>query len=202
MFRLILTSLAAVLLLLGNASAQNYSLQPGDLIEVTVLEDPTLNREALVRPDGKVSLPLAGTVTAGGRSPEQVQASVRAALRKSFVEPPTVTVSLLALAPEEEPEEEEEEILPAIFVLGEVGDPGRFEYEYEKPVNVLQALSMAGGLDIFAAAQRIQVRRRVDGVEEIIYFNYEAVEEGGAIDELVVLGEGDVVVVPERGLFE
>ena len=85
-------------------------------------------------------------------------------------------------------------------VLGEVVTPGRFELSDTGRVTVLQALSLAGGLDRFAAKDRIQVRRAGANGESVMIFDYEAVERGNAV-ELIELRDGDVVVVPERGLF-
>ncbi len=172
-----------------------YMLQPGDTVDISVLEDSSLNRQVLVRPDGRISLPLAGTITAEGRSPEELQAEIRNRLADDFIEPPTVTVSLTGTSVAEE-----ELDVVSIYVIGQVGSPGRFEVD--GPVDVLQALALAGGPGIFAAKSRIQIRRRTEaGGETVTLFDYTAVEEGIGV-ELQVIDDGDVVVVPERGLFE
>lgn len=192
----------------GFVQAQGYLLQPGDVIEVTVIEDPNLNRRTLIGPDGRINLPLAGTVVAGGRTIEAVQASVRRNLANSFVAPPTVTVSLVATAPPPlpdppaAPEPEEEFILWQVYVLGEVRNPGRFEYDSEEPITILQALAYAGGPDVFAARNRIQIRRFIEGTETVLLFDYEALEKGDGFSLNGVLEDGDVIVVPERGLFD
>ena len=183
------------------AAAQTFTLRPGDVIDVSVLEDANLNRQSLVRPDGKISLPIAGTIEAAGRTPEQVQAAIVARLRDDFVTDPTVTVALVSLAPEAL-EEQEEEALGRIFVLGQVRSPGLFQFKEEEPLNALQALALAGGPDVFAARKRIQIRRRTEAGEELIVFNYDDVEEGLLMPDAVMLADGDVIVVPERGIFE
>jgi polysaccharide export outer membrane protein len=198
MIRAILAFALAALWALG-AAAQDYRLQPGDTIEVSVLEDPGLNRQVLIRPDGKVSLPLAGTVQAAGLTPEAVQRAVRGRLAGDFVEPPTVTVSLLGLGAEDL-EEEAPEGLASVYVLGQVGAPGR--YDVLRPVDILQALALAGGPGVFAARERIQVRRRESGGDVLMLFNYDDVEEGRVPLAPIDLRDGDVIVVPERGLFE
>lgn len=190
---------------LREAPAQGYRLQPGDVVEVSVIEDPNLNRRVLIAPDGRISLPLAGSVQAGGRSVGQVQAAVRAALAPNFVAPPTVTVSLVALAPPalpEPPAEEEEAELWTVYVLGEVRTPGPHTYEAESPITALQALALAGGPDVFAARSRIQIRRMVDGTETLYLFDYDALESGEGFSPPETLRDGDVILVPERGLFD
>jgi len=176
-----------------------FMLSPGDTVSVSVLEDASLNRDLLVRPDGLVSFPLAGALQAEGRSPEALAAAIRARLSQDFIEPPTVTVALTSTATETE-EEEEEDRLKFIYVIGQVGSPGR--HEIEEPVDVLRALAIAGGPGVFAATSRIQLRRRDEnGGETVTLFDYEAVQEGAGI-RLLEVGDGDVVVVPERGIFE
>lgn len=176
------------------AAGGDYVLAPGDVIDISVLEDSSLNRQVLVRPDGKISLPLAGTLDAEGQTPEALQTVIRERLSEDFIEPPTVTVSLVQTAADAE------EDAKFIYVLGQVANPGRFEIE--EPVDVLKALAIAGGPGVFAAKTRIQLRRRDEnGGETVTIFDYEAVEEGVGLRHLVV-GSGDVLVVPERGLFE
>lgn len=191
------------------AVAEEYQLQPGDIIEITVLEDSNLNRRLLIGPDGNVSLPLAGTVKAGDRSLSDVQNSITDKLRDQFVSTPSVTVSLVALAPpslqgrgvDGQPLEPEE--VAKFFIIGEVRNPGRYDYKAEEPLNILQALTRAGGPGTFAARSRIQIRTpQEDGTEIVTLFDYEALEDGDKVDPPVVLEDGAIIVVPERGFFD
>lgn len=180
--------------------SSRYQLQPGDVVEITVIEDPSLDRRLLVGPDGRISMPLAGSIAAGDRTLDQVQASIRSRLASNFVRPPTVTASLVALAPEELDEDSD---LFSVYVLGEVPRPGRYDYESDKPISVLQALALAGGAGIFADRDGIQVRNiDQDGNETIRIFDYAAVEDGLAARLAMTLTDGTVIVVPERGLFD
>lgn len=178
-------------------TAERYVLQPGDVVAVSVLEDPLLDRQILIAPDGRIALPLAGTIEAEGLTAEQLQRTIQKRLRKNFVEPPSVTVALVST-----PEEEEE--LREVYVLGEVTRPGRYEYDSEKSITVIQALTLAGGLGPFAATERIQVREVVSSTETLRLFNYEAAQDGllNTSRDLSALQDGAVIVVPERGLFE
>lgn len=181
-----------------------YRLMPGDVVEVTVLEDPDLGRQLLVRPDGRVTMPLAGTVMAQGRSPEQVQGTIRARLAKNFVEPPTVTVAVVSVREDGRALEAEETILNGVYILGEVAKPGKFEYPNDEPMTVLQALTLAGGVGPFAAIRRIQVREVIDGIETVRLFNYEAIEDGASVSaaDYEPLTDGAILIVPERGFLE
>lgn len=174
----------------------DFRLGPGDVLLINVLEDPTLDTEALVRPDGLITMPLAGTVRAAGRTPEEVAAAIRQQLAAEFVEPPTVSVVLRALAPV--PPEAQQFL--SIYVIGQVNNPGLIPIE--EPIGILQALALAGGVGVFGDAERIQVRQ-VDeaGVERVLLVNYELIEEGGIVPK-IVLDDGDTILVPERGLFD
>lgn len=192
----------ALMLLAGNNIAQSqtaerYILEPGDVLSVSVLEDPLLDRQVLVAPDGIIALPLAGTITAEGLTTEQLQRTIQNRLRKNFVERPNVTVALVSTT-------EDEDDLLDVYVLGEVARPGRYEYEAEKPITVLQALTLAGGLGPFAATERIQVREVIAATETLRLFNYEAAQDGllNNSRDLSALQDSAVIVVPERGLFE
>jgi len=194
---------AALGIFFGLSSAvdaqERYLLQKGDRISVSVMEDPGLDQTSLIRPDGLISVPIAGAVTAAGRTPEQLQSTIASRLSSTFAVRPTVTVALLERF--EEPEElPEEEIIPVVYVLGQVGAPGTIPMK--KPLSLLQALAIAGGPGAFAATDRISVRRGTGDAEIVTTFNYEAVEDGGAVGGNIELVEGDVIIVPERGLFD
>lgn len=178
-----------------------YRLQPGDLIEITVIEDDKLNRQVLIRPDGRISLPLAGTVRASGRTPEALQSAISSRLSKDFVQPPNVTVSLVSLAQPRFGDDEEEVELNTVFVVGQVANPGRFQYPADEPITVLKALSLSGGPGAFAARKRIQIRRQTKDDVMVFEFNYKAVESGRRLETDIELVDGDVIVVPERGFF-
>ena len=119
---LILTSAV----LAGPAAAQStYRIQPGDILDVTVLEDAALNRQVLVGPDGRISLPLAGTVNAGGQTIETVERNIAQRLASNFAVEPNVFVALQSLAPPPEPGEIAADLLN-VFVMGQVGRPAAF----------------------------------------------------------------------------
>lgn len=197
----ILRRLVAALLLvpiLGlAASAQDYRIRAGDVLQIEVLEDATLNRSAIVLPDGQITLPVAGTIRVAGRSVAQVQADLAQRLAPGFATTPTVYVSLSALAERSAPSAPR---TIAVYVLGAANSPGKVEVA--PGATFLQALAQAGGASPFAAKKRIQLRR-VDksGVERVYKLDLDAIENGatGGSTRLV---NGDVIVIPQRKLFE
>lgn len=186
---------------LSTEAQERYRIRPGDVLEVEVIEDPGLSREVLVSPDGRITLPLAGVVRAAGRSVEEVQAELVARLAPNFVSPPNVFVGLASVA-------ERPAAPPAvprtldIYFLGEVTRPGRMDIA--PGTTLLQALAEMGGFSRFAATQRLQLRRSdpASGREAIYPINYKAIEEGRSSAGDITLQDGDVIVVPQRRLFE
>jgi len=197
-----LTALLFMVGLAGVATAQGgYRIQPGDTLQVEVLEDPGLNRNVLVLPDGSFSFPMAGTVRAGGRNVDSVATALSSEMAKNFAVAPTVLVSVAALAPKS-PRAPAKPNLMNVYILGEVNEPGR--KEILPGTTLIQFLAEAGGLSRFAAEKRIQLRR-VDpagGSETVYRFNYRTMGGSDSISGTTVLAPGDVIVVPERRLFE
>jgi polysaccharide export outer membrane protein len=144
-----------------------------------------------------ISFPLAGQIRAAGLTPAALETVLRVRLKDKFTEPPDVTVALVT---PKEPKELEEDLKPRIFVTGEVLKPGFFVVRIK--TNVLQAISMAGGFGPYAAPRRIQVRRQINGVEVMFLFDYVAFHRGRNVEDNIDLEPGDVVIIPERGIFE
>jgi polysaccharide biosynthesis/export protein len=191
--RLLLALLFAFGILTTGAVAQN--LRPGDTIRISVFQDPKLDQTVVVGPDGTIGFPLAGHIKAGGLTPKAVEDELRSRLAKNYTGPLDITVTLAAVN-----RDTEDETKPKVYVTGEVQRPG--PYTIRTRTSVIQAISLAGGLGPFAARQRIQIHRQVSGADSILLFNYHAYESGAEITNNIDLRSGDVVIVPERGLFE
>ena len=192
----LLLILAALISMTITAAADGYRLRPGDRLEVTVWQEPKLNRIITVAPDGGISFPLVGHLRAGGRTVESVEAALKEKLAKQYTSDIDVNVAIAEVKERPvKPKAPVEKILPGVFVTGEVAKPGR--YEYRGSVNVLQAIALAGGLGPFAAPKRIKIRRG----SGVYAFDYDAAVSGEDA-RILQLRSGDVVVVPERGLFE
>lgn len=179
---------------LGNSAAAQselYQLKPGDTIDVSVWQDPKLNRQLVISPDNTISFPLVGHIQAGGLTPQALENTLKKKLQPNYQTPLNVTVSLVSVT--------KEDTDSRIFVTGEVNRPGT--YPLQPGTNVLQAIALSGGLAPFAAKSRIQIHRQVNGVQEVYVFNYSAFESGKNLDGNIDLRPGDVVVVPERGIF-
>ena len=195
----LLVALFALLSTLGVAQAQgNYLIRPGDTLAVEILEDTSLNRQVLVLPDGRVSFPIAGTIAAGGRTTEQVERTIASKIASNFSVAPSVYVSVVGVGPAAVATSSSEIV---IYLVGEVNSPG--PKEVAPGTTILQALSESGGFTKFAATKRLQLRRTgPDGRQRLYKINYRAISQGAAMTSDPSLRDGDVILVPERRLFE
>lgn len=166
---------------LVSAEDPAYRIGPEDALEISVWREDALKSTVLVRPDGGISFPLAGDLNVAGRTAEQVRQDLVARLSR-FLPDPVVTVAVARVASYR------------IYVIGRVNKPG--DMAVGRPVDVLQALSMAGGMTPFANESRIRVIRRVDGAQVSLPFDYSRVRKGGDLSENITLRSGDVVFVP------
>ena len=173
------------------AHVSTYRIKPGDVLEILVWQEEGLQRQVTVAPDGLISFPLAGHMRAGGLTTREVERVVTQKL-KSFITDPVVTVAYLSSS-------EEDAMDAAVYVTGQVRNGGK--HDIDRPTTVMQAISIAGGLDTFAAKRRIKVIRKVREQEVSIEFDYVDVSSGRDLTTNIRLKNGDVVVVPERSLF-
>jgi polysaccharide export outer membrane protein len=161
--------------------ADNYLLQAGDVLTVSVWKEADLSSDLLVRPDGGISMPLAGEIAAAGHTADEVRTTIEQRLRK-YIPDPTVAVIV------------KQTMGNQIFVIGKVNRPG--EYPVARPVDVMQALSLAGGTTPFAAVDDIRILRRAGTGQVTMRFRYRDIEHGRNLQQNIVLQSGDTVVVP------
>jgi polysaccharide biosynthesis/export protein len=185
--------LAARLLLLGSAAyfgciaslhaqaTAGYTVKPGDTLEISVWKEPDLQRTVLVRPDGQFSFPLVGEVDARNKTVAELNKTVSDRLTK-YISDAVVTISVQEIKGNK------------IFVLGQVNKPG--EFIVNPSVNIMQALSMAGGMTPFAATNDIIVLRGQGAQQKGMAFRYNDVVRGRSLDTNIELLSGDIVVVP------
>jgi polysaccharide export outer membrane protein len=162
-------------------SSPRYRVQPGDLLVVSVWKEKDLQAEVLVRPDGGLSFPLAGDIDADGLTLEDLRDVLVKRLSR-YIPDPVVSVAIKTIGGNQ------------IYVIGKVNHPGQFAFS--RPVDVMQALSLAGGATPFAALNDIVILRRENGRERLLEFRYGDVERGRSLQQNVLLQSGDTVVVP------
>lgn len=158
-----------------------YLIQPGDLMEISVWKEEDLTKTVLVLPDGSLSFPLAGNIQAAGKSVGELQ-EIATRLIEKYIPDPVITVSLQELRGNK------------VYVIGKVQRPG--ELVANRRMDVVQALSVAGGMTPYAAENKIKVLRREDGKLKAIPFRYGDIEKGKNLEQNIILQSGDVVLVP------
>jgi polysaccharide export outer membrane protein len=164
----------------GDAADPEYKMGPEDQIRVSVWENRDLTLDLVVRPDGKISMPLIQDVIAEGQTATELANTIQQRLG-AFIKEPQVSVILLQVN------------APKFYVMGNVVRPGTFPLRGE--TSVLQALSLAGGFTQFASPRSIKLIRNTGGKQEVRKVNYNSmIDEGGEGNYL--LKSGDTIVVP------
>lgn len=185
----LISVIAALILPTSEAVAQQeaqlveapYTIQPGDKLQISVWNEPDLQKELLVAPDGGIAFPLVGEISVIGKSIVELRQSMTERLSRYIAEP-IVTVTI------------NEVLGNKIYVIGQVNRPGIFVVN--PMVDVMQALSMAGGTTPYASLNNISILRRRGGQQISIPFKYGDVSTGKNLDMNIILHSGDVVIVP------
>lgn len=155
----------------------HFQLGPQDIVFIQVWREPEFTRQAIVRPDGKIGMPLIKDIEAAGKTPEQLAKSLETALSE-YLKAPEVTVTVVQVNSKK------------YFVTGQVNRPGAFSLY--TPIHVMEALTQAGGFREFANTKKITILRK----GERIKFNYNDVVKGKNLDQDIVVEHGDYIIVP------
>ncbi|HDY86341.1 hypothetical protein LCGC14_1175110 [marine sediment metagenome] len=163
-----------------NAS-ERYLLNAGDVLDISVWNEEALQKQVVILPDGMIAFPLAGELMAQGKTVTELQAKLKENLSE-YLSEPVVTVSVTNVSGN------------TVHVMGKVTQPGSFAMS--QPLNVMQALSLSGGLSPYAEEDNIIVLRQNDGKEQVIPVHYSAIKKGKDLTSNVTLKSGDVIVIP------
>jgi polysaccharide export outer membrane protein len=162
-------------------SAAPYRIRPGDKLFISVWKEEGLAQTVIVRPDGGFTFPLAGELNANNKTIAELTNELRARLIR-FIPEALVTVDVAELRG------------ARVYIIGQVQMPG--EFLMNPSLDVIQALSMAGGLTAFASPNGIRILRRGNSGQSAIPFDYSQVIRGRDLEQNIVLQDGDVVIVP------
>jgi polysaccharide export outer membrane protein len=165
----------------GIATPVDYLIGPEDVLGIVFWREPEMNGDVTVRPDGRVTLPLIGEMTAVGLKPEALRDQITVAARK-YISDANVSVVVRQINSRK------------VFITGRVTTPGT--YSLTGPRNVMQVIALAGGLNEYADAKNITVLRTVGGQQKSFKFNYKDVARGKNLDQNIELQPGDTIVVP------
>ncbi len=161
--------------------SDGYKLRPGDTLQVSVWKETDLQSEVLIRPDGGLSFALAGELQAAGHTVAELTSMLQERIRK-FIPDAVVTVAVKVTGGNR------------VYVIGKVNRPG--DFPLIGPIDVMQALTLAGGATPFADTNGIHILRRDGDHQAAIRFKYHDVARGRKLDQNILLRNGDTVVVP------
>jgi polysaccharide biosynthesis/export protein len=165
----------------GVTPPPGYVIGPDDVLSIVVWREKEMSSEVVVRPDGKISLPLVNDLQAAGLTPEQLRSAVEKAAGK-WVKEPDATVIVKTINSRK------------VSILGNVGKAGTYPLTGE--MTVLQLIAQAGGLQEYADAKGITIMRKQDGRDVTLKFNYKDVVKGKNLEQNISLKPGDTVIVP------
>ena len=166
---------------LGVEVPAGFTIGPDDVLNVVFWRDKEMSADVVVRPDGRITLPLVNDIVAVGLTPEQLRDRIKEEASK-YVEDPSVTVIVRQINSRR------------VFITGMVGKPGA--YPMTRTISVLQLISLAGGLNEYADAKNIMIMRTENGQQVALKFNYNDVRKGKNLKQNIELRTGDTVVVP------
>jgi len=162
-------------------ASKDYVIGPGDVLDISVWNNEALTKTVTVLPDGKIRFPLIGEVEVGGKTLSVLEEELKKRIG-DFVPNPELSVMVQQTAS------------MLIYVIGEVNNPGRFLLNTN--INVLQALAMVGGFNMWAKKNKIKILREIKGKTIILKFAYDDVIEGKNLDQDILLKRGDILLIP------
>lgn len=165
----------------GVALPADYVIGPDDVLQIVFWQEKDLSAEVVVRPDGRISLPLINEVQAAGSTPAQLRTAIMQAASR-FVTDPSLTIFVKTINSRK------------VFVMGMVNRPG--PYPLNDSMTILQMLATAGGLAEYAKANEIVLMRTEQGQTKSFKFNYNDIRKGKNLQQNIAVKPGDTIVVP------
>ncbi len=180
-----LTFFIILLLNFSNVFSEEYEVETGDVLMITVYEQADLTTKVRVDSKGEINYPLLGTIKVGGLTIDEVQKQISSLLEADYLVNPQVNVFIEEYHPKK------------VFVMGFVNKPGEYELFKDRPTTVLEAITMAGGFKTGAAQNGTKVIRMEDGKEVTIEVKVTDITTKGYKEKDISIKAGDIIVVPE-----
>lgn len=169
----------------NSAATEDYQIKPQDVLRVDVYREPDLQREVRVSADGKISLPLIGSINVGNRKVSEVQDYLTNLYGQDYLVDPQIHVIVLTYAERR------------VQVLGQVNSPGVVTIPPEEDMTLTRAISAAHGLNLRANGRSVQIRRKVDGDKtELLTVNFNKILKNPKAKDIEIMKD-DTIFVPE-----
>ncbi len=166
--------------------SSEYELQPGDVVRITVLDEPNLTTQTRVTSDNFITFPLLGKLFIRDLTSQELEIRLKKLLEKDYL----VNAQVLVFIEEYHPRE--------VSILGEVVSPGKYSMPEEKELTLLEAIAMAGGFSKYADPDKTRVMRTTDGKKETIKIKVTDITKKGEKEKDIVLEAGDMIFIPEN----
>ncbi len=164
----------------------DYRIGPHDILEINIYQEDDLPKMSRVSAEGFISLPLIGQVEVGGLTVAEVGCKITKLLKKDYMYNPQVTIFV------------KEYSLKKISILGAIRSPGSYKIPQERPLTVLEAISLAGGFSKDAAKNKIRILRVEHGIEKNIEVDVKKITKKGDRKKDIILKANDIIFIPER----
>lgn len=170
---------------IAHAEGEEYKIETGDVLKITVYEQPDLTTKARVGSKGEIAFPLLGSVYLSGITASEAEEKITSLLKEDYLVNPQVNVFIEEYHPKK------------VFVMGFVNKPGEYELFKNRPTTVLEAITMAGGFKQGAAQNRTKIIRMEDGQEVTIPVKITDITNKGYKERDIAIKAGDIIVIPE-----
>lgn len=182
---ILITFILSLSLVIAHSEVEEYKIETGDVLKITVYEQPDLTTKARVGSKGEIAFPLLGNVYLNGLTGSEAEEKITSLLKEDYLVNPQVNVFIEEYYPKK------------VFVMGFVNKPGEYELFKDRPTTVVEVITMAGGFKQGAAQNGTKIIRIEDGVQVTIPIKITDITNKGDKEEDISLKAGDVIVVPE-----
>ncbi len=165
---------------------KEYKINPTELLQITVYQEPDLERTVRVTNDGYISFPLIGKVMVAGLTVIEAENKLALLLGKDYIVSPQVSIFVKEFQAEK------------VVIIGEVKTPGSYDLPHGRALTLLEAIALAGGFTKVASADSIRVIRVEDGKQKYIPVKASDITRGGDKSKDIILEPGDIIFIPER----
>jgi len=167
-------------------AAAEYRLQPEDVLNITVHEQPDLTTKTRITADGNITFPLIGAIHVAGMTTDEIEKKITELLEKDYLVSPQVLVYIEEYAPKQ------------VSIIGCVNTPGKYDLLHERETTVLEAIAMAGGFSKIADVNGTKILRiDENGKEQTLIIKVKDITVKGEKDKDLPLKPNDVIFVPE-----
>jgi len=165
---------------------KEYKINPSELLQITVYQEPDLERTVRVTNDGYISFPLIGKVMVAGLTVIEAESKIASLLGQDYIIDPQISIFVKEFQTEK------------VVIIGEVKTPGSYDLPQGRVLTLLEAIALAGGFTKVASIDNIRIIRVEGGKQKYIPVRVSDITKGGDKSKDLILSPGDIIYIPER----